>query len=262
MLHLLSSRAGVLGWYWADFFHASGHIWLVTWDVTQVCVKHWGFSSSDVSKWSVFLQTQHFPPINDQLGPRADRKHPHNPSMSGTAIVPLHSRHRQTNMSAVPNSCNAATHSTRLRERDHDSGSVSGKERPCIAALRVRTTTSHYLAGCGRCRRRMRGMILPFTVNAGSVFSNACVTDTQASAQKQLASINNNTQVLHLIWQGTITQNTSFKAILCIWHHKWPCKICLLNKHNNLKQVEEPVCSSTWQLSKESPIWLQTLSRS
>jgi len=43
----------------------------------------------------------------------------------------------------------------------------------------------------------MRGKILPFTVNAGSVFSNASVTDTQASAQKQLASINNNTQVLH-----------------------------------------------------------------
>lgn len=90
------------GWYWADFFHASRHIWLgygmvmVTWDVTQVCVKHWGFSSSDVSKWSVFLQTQKCSLINDQLGPRADRKHPHKPSMSGTAIVPLHRRHRTT----------------------------------------------------------------------------------------------------------------------------------------------------------------------
>lgn len=60
--------------------------------------------------------------------------------MSGTATVPLHIRPRHTNLSAVPNSCNAATHSTRLRERDHERGSVSGKERPCIAAMRVRTT--------------------------------------------------------------------------------------------------------------------------
>lgn len=96
-------------------------------------------------------------------------------------------------MSALPNSCNAATHSTRLREREQERDSLSGKVRPCSAALRMRTTTTHYLAGC---ERRMRGRTPPLTANAGSLFSKARVSDTQASAQKQIKGIYNNNRAL------------------------------------------------------------------
>lgn len=159
-------------------------------------------------KWSVFLQTQHNITFFLNKLPAGDPEliwnHPSKQSRSGRATVPLHKRPRQPNLSAVPNFCNAATHSTRLREREHERGSLSGKERPCSAALRMRTTTAHYLAGCGRCRWRKPSTILPFTVNAGSVFRKSCVTDTQASAQKQLASIYNNTRVLQWMWQCTL----------------------------------------------------------
>ncbi len=150
--------------------------------------------------------TSHFSRINYQLGTQSwSEATPTNNPWVAQPQFRFTSAPRQPNLSAVPNFCNAATHSTRRRERDHERGSLSGKERPCSAALRMRTTTAHYLAGCWRCRRRMRSTILPFTNNAGSVFRKSRVTDTQASAQKQLTSIYNNTRVLQWTWWGTLT---------------------------------------------------------
>lgn len=135
-----------------DIFPAIEHIGVShISSVTGVCKKTRVFSSSNVLKWRVFLQTQHNIIFFLNKLPAGDPEliwsHPHKQSMSGTATVPLHKRTKQPNLSAVPNFCNAATHSTRLRDRDHERGSLSGRERPCSAALRMRTTTAHYLAG-------------------------------------------------------------------------------------------------------------------
>ncbi len=82
-------------------------------------------------------------------GPRADLKSPPQTihewhSHRSASQAPQAAQIRQL----VPSFCNAATHSTRLRERDHERSSLSGKERPCSAALRMRTMTAHYMAGC------------------------------------------------------------------------------------------------------------------
>lgn len=166
----------------------------------QLFLQHWCVLSEVCSgKLNI---TSHFKlPAED---PELVWNHPHKASMSGTGRVSLHRRLRQSNLSAVPNSCNAATHSTRLRERDHEHGSWQR------APLQRRTAHAHNTSPLSG---RMREVYMvhapkdpPIHVQYGtSILPSLCLW--YPGLPKQLTKMYN-TQVLRRIWQWTkITKN-------------------------------------------------------